>query len=77
MSRLAKQVAMFAVGFVAFFGVLGIAGTHDRASEIVYNMPDAIYEQVKLELGDDVSEVEIADYYIKHQAELEQQYGNK
>jgi hypothetical protein len=40
-------------------------------------MPDAIYEQVKLELGDDVSEVEIADYYIKHQAELEQQYGNK
>jgi hypothetical protein len=76
MNRLSKQVAVFAVGFVSIFGLLGLAGTHDRASEIVYTMPDGIYEAIKCELGDDVSEVEIADYFIKHQKELEAKYGD-
>jgi hypothetical protein len=75
MNRLSKQVVVFTIGCVALFSVLGIAGRYDRASQIVYTMPDNMYEHIKLELGDDVSEVDIADYYEQHKEELEAAYG--
>lgn len=77
MNRLSKQVAVFSIGFAAVFTLLGLAGRYDRASEIVYTMDDNVYEHIKLELGDDVSEVQIADYYMEHREELEKAYGGK
>lgn len=64
MNRLTKQVIAFVVGIIAFFTLMGIAGTIDYTEEILSTMPQEAYEQIYLELGDGCSDLQIVDKYM-------------
>lgn len=63
-NRLTKQILVFVVGFIAFFVLMGIAGSADYTEQVVYTMPQEAYEAIYLKLGDGCSDKQIADEYM-------------
>lgn len=74
MNQVTKQVLAAALGFMAFLFVLGIAGRYDYASEIVYNMPEEAYYTILDTLGDDATEIAIAEEYMDNKEYYDQKY---
>lgn len=60
------KLAQTFFGLMAFVCILGIAGSYEWASEIVYDMPEEVYYTILDTLGDDASEKAIAEEYWKH-----------
>lgn len=63
-----KKYILPIIATLAIITVLGIAGTHDRAEQVIYTMPFELYQLIKQEIGDSPSDVQIADHYLAHQA---------
>lgn len=46
--------------------LLGWAGRMDYTEEVIYNMPNEAYSQIKERLGEGASDYEIAEFYIEN-----------
>lgn len=55
----------YLIGLFGFLYILGIAGTHDWAEEVVAHMSEENYKSIKDSLGEYASDVEIAKAYKK------------
>lgn len=44
--------------------MIGIAGSYDRAEEILESVPTELYRQIRTDLGGTPSELQIADHYL-------------
>lgn len=64
MNRLTKQVIIFTAGFIAFFAILGIASNMDYTEQVIYAMPQELYEQIASELGQNSNDYQIAKRYL-------------
>lgn len=64
-----NNTSKLGIGLLAALLLLGLAGSADRVEQIIYNMPDTTYQEIKSKLtvdGDTPSDRTIADFYIKH-----------
>lgn len=59
MNRLTKN----AIGFIAAFLLLGIAGRCDYNEQVIYSMPDDTYQLMKVELNNP-SDTQLVDEYM-------------
>lgn len=65
MKREYKQLSLFILGFITLFFILGLAGRSDYTEEIIYTMSNSTYDSIKVELGNNATDYEIAKEYIK------------
>ena len=61
-----NQKIFTAIAVIAVVFALGYAGRMDYTEEVIYNMPNEAYRQIKDTLGKDVTDYEIAEYFIKN-----------
>lgn len=61
-----KEIIVSVLGVLAFLAVMGIAGSHDLADQVVYTMDEEVYYTILDTLGDDCSNIAVANEYIKH-----------
>lgn len=67
LNRLTKQVIIFVVGFIAFWVIIGLISSPDYAENIIDDMPEGIYEQISIELGEQGSnDFQIAKRYLEN-----------
>jgi len=65
LNRLTKQVIIFVAGFIAFWVIIGLISSPDYVGDIIDDMPEGIYEQISIELGEkDSSDFQIAKRYL-------------
>lgn len=62
-----NQKIFTAIAVIAVVFALGYAGRMDYTEEVIYNMPNEAYRQIKDTLGKDATDYEIAEYFIKKQ----------
>lgn len=60
---------------VVVIALLGIAGTSDYTETVIYNMPQNVYDGIVAD-NPELTQKEIADYYIKNQKELLSYYNS-
>lgn len=65
-NRLTKQLTVFVVGFIAFFVLLGYAGSEDYAQEVISSMSVEAYESICAKLGDNCTDRQIAREYMSN-----------
>lgn len=53
----------YALGAIAVIAILGIGGSVDRAEQVVYNMPEKAYNDIRKKLGEEATLAEIASEY--------------
>lgn len=63
-----RKVLLYIAGSVFFFLLLGVAGNYDYAEEVVYDMPQPVYDNIVSKLGDDASIIDIADEYMDNRS---------
>lgn len=63
MNKITKQILLIVSAII----LLGIAGRCDRDEQIIYNMPDNVYQAIKKELGNP-SDGRLVDEYIRNRA---------
>lgn len=61
-----NQKIFTAIAVVAIIITLGYAGRMDYTEEVIYNMPNEAYRQIKDTLGKDATDYEIAEHFIKN-----------
>ena len=61
-----QQRTLTVVAVIAAIIILGYAGRMDYTEEVIYNMPNEAYRQIKDTLGKDATDYEIAEYFIKN-----------
>lgn len=67
LNRLTKQVIIFVVGFIAFWVIIGLISSPDYAENIIDDMPEGIYEQISIELGEQGSnDFQIVKRYLEN-----------
>ncbi len=49
---------------LAIIAIIGIAGSYDRAEEILESVSPELYQQLRTDLGGTPFEVEIANHYL-------------
>lgn len=65
MNRVTKQTLTFVSGFIAFWLILGLISSPDYVGDIIEDMPEGVYEQISIELGDEsTSDFQIAKRYL-------------
>lgn len=65
MNRVTKQTLAFVSGFIAFWLILGLMSSPDYVGDIIEDMPEGVYEQISIELGDEsTSDFQIAKRYL-------------
>lgn len=62
-----NQKIFTAIAVIAVVFTLGYAGRMDYTEEVIYNMPNEVYRQIKDTLGKDATDYEIAEYFIEKQ----------
>ena len=62
------------VGFIGFFLMIGIVGNYERAEEVVAHMSQEAYEAVVAKLGENASEIKIADEYMANKSYYDNLY---
>ena len=55
----------------AIIAIIGIAGNHDWASEVLENVPTEVYKTIKKDMGGNPSDVKIAEYYLANKAKYD------
>ena len=63
-----NKISLAALGLLVFIIALGIVGRYDFASEVVQSMSETAYYTILDTLGDDSSEIEIAEEYMSNRA---------
>lgn len=64
MNRLSQQCIVAVIAILGFIVLVGTVGSYEYADEIVYSMPDAVYESIQKELGEDASNKAVAAEYM-------------
>lgn len=59
-----KKNIQAGIALVAMLVILGLAGNVERTDEIIYHMPQSVYDTIKAKVGD--SDRKIADEYLKN-----------
>ncbi len=67
-----KKSIKTGLALFAMLIVLGLAGNVERTEEIIYHMPQAVYDTIKAKVGD--SEYRIAKEYVKNRELYERTY---
>lgn len=65
-NKISKQTAMFAIGFIGFLSLLGIAGKSDYNQEVIYNMTETAYNVIVDSLGEGCSDTQIVKTYLSN-----------
>ncbi|MDO4163982.1 MAG: hypothetical protein Q4D56_06305 [Bacteroides sp.] len=65
-NKISRTVTVFALGFIAFFALLGWAGSMEYTEQVLYTMPQEAYEAIYLKLGDGCSDRAIVKEYMDH-----------
>lgn len=58
--------------------LIGIAGNHDWAEEVLCEVPTELYKLIRQDMGDDPSDVAIARHYLdnrEHYDSIAESYG--
>lgn len=63
MNKVTKQI----LWIIAVVILLGVAGKCDHDEQVIYNMPDDVYQALKKELGNP-SDGQLVDEYIRNRA---------
>lgn len=63
MNKITKQI----LWIIAAVILLGVAGKCDYDEQVIYNMPDDVYQALKKELGNP-SDGQLVDEYIRNRA---------
>lgn len=66
MNRISRQIIVSLLAIFGFIYLMGIAGRYDYADEVVYTMSEEVYYTILDTLGDDCSNIAVADEYIKN-----------
>lgn len=66
MNMLSKQCIAAVLFLLGFFSLMGICGTMDYAEQVCYTMPEEVYHAILDTLGDDASQVSIAEEYMNN-----------
>lgn len=66
-----KQILSTIAFLLLFIIAMGVAGVHDRADAILYPLPVELYQLMRQEIGDDPSDVKVAEYYLAHRKRLD------
>ena len=64
MNRKSKNLAC-AIALLIILYICGRLGTYQWAEEIIYTMPEQTYRAIKQDIGNDATDVQIAEHYIK------------
>lgn len=64
MNRLSRQIIVSVLAIIGFIGLLGIAGSYDWADQVVYTMDEEVYYTILDTLGDDCSNIAVANEYM-------------
>ncbi len=65
-NKISKQITVFAIGFIGFFFLLGIAGKSDYNQEVIYNMTEMAYNAIVDSLGEGCSDTQIVKTYLSN-----------
>lgn len=68
MEDIMNRLSVTALAVLAFILLLGIVGRYDYASEVVQSMPEDAYYTILDTLGDDCTEIAIAEEYMSNKA---------
>ena len=68
MEEIMNKVSLTALAVLVFIIALGWVGRYDYASEVIQSMPEAAYYTIFDTLGDDCTEVAIAEEYMSNRA---------
>lgn len=60
------------LALLILIAILGIAGNHDWAEEVICEIPTELYQVIKQDVGGNPSDVKIARHYLDNQ----QHYDN-
>ena len=63
MEDIMNRLSVTALAVLAFILLLGIVGRYDYATEVVQSIPDVAYHTIVERLGDDCSDIDIAEEY--------------
>lgn len=63
MNKITKQI----LWIIAVVILLGVVGKCDHDEQVIYNMPDDVYQALKKELGNP-SDGQLVDEYIRNRA---------
>jgi len=66
MTRFTKQCIAAAAAVFGFVVLMGIVGTFDYADQVCYTMPEEAYYSILDTLGDDASQIAIANEYMSN-----------
>lgn len=61
-----EKLIWMILGFLFIITILGIGGTVDRVEQTIYHMDEKTYKIIKLKLGNDCSDYDIAKEYYKN-----------
>ena len=61
-----KKKILMAAAIVFVVLMLGIAGRIDYTEQVIVNMSEQTYNEIKQAIGEDASEYEIARYYVEN-----------
>lgn len=65
MDLIMNKITKHTLLVIALLILLGIAGRCDYNEQVIYNMPDEVYKEMKLELGN-TSESRLVDEYMSN-----------
>lgn len=65
MDLIMNKITKHTLLVIALLLLLGIAGRCDYNEQVIYNMPDEVYKEMKLELGN-TSESRLVDEYMSN-----------
>ena len=63
------KATLITICVISFFIILGLAGTAERNEQIIYNMSETTYHQIKDKLGEGCTDQQIAEYFISQFSE--------
>lgn len=60
------KLAIFIVGFIAFFALIGIGGTAEYTEQILYTMRQETYDRVTKDMNPGCTDKEIVKKYLSN-----------
>lgn len=73
-----KKETKTIIALIILVLLLGMAGNHDWAEEVLESVPTELYQTIRSDIGGDPSDVKIARHYLDnrtHYDSIAQSYG--
>ena len=56
---------------IAIIAIIGVAGNHDWAEEVLESVPTELYLIIKNDMGGNPSDVKVAEYYLSNKSKYD------